>query len=403
MTEFIQRNTRRSRRARIAAPLVLALAGMGGCMENLPPVTNVVEPGSDCSIPESLIFDGGPGKDGIPALSDPVMARSGEAGADYLRGDDRVMGLVVNGQAVAIPHSIGWWHEIVNLEVGGRKLAVTYCPLTGSSLAFDRGSVDGAEFGVSGVLYLTNLIMYDRRNPESLWVQMEGVARCGAALGQRLDMVPLVEMTWDGWRDLHPDTQVPAHRPALGQHFANLRYPYGNYEEVNNAQLLFPVPSMDPRRPPKERVLGLRGQGGIALPFGLLDSQGPVTVAEFQWSGQPLVVFWDRDSEAAVAHVARVEGDQLSFAVQEGRVIDELTGSVWSTDGRAIEGPLAGTALEPFGEALVAFWFAWASFYPHTAIWAPAVGSSSLAPSIGASTPGEAALRGVSEDWVATP
>jgi len=373
---------------RLAAgvPAAALLALSSGCRADLPPVTNVVVEGSACSIPESQLFDGGPGKDGIPALTDPVMARAGEAGASYLNPDDRVMGIVLEGHAIAIPHSIGWWHEIVNLEVGGRKVAVTYCPLTGSSLAFDRDAVGGAEFGVSGLLYLTNLIMYDRREPESLWSQMEGLARCGAAVGQRLEMVPLVEMTWEGWRELHPDTRVPAHLPSQGQHFANLRYPYGNYEDLDNPQLLFPVPEMDLRRPPKERVLGLRGQGGMAIPFGVLDAQGPVGVAEVSWGGQPVIVFWDRDSEAALPFVARVEGEVLRFSVQDGMVIDAQTESRWSLDGRALDGPLTGRSLEPLTEAFVAFWFAWAAFNPHTAIWSPisgtSAGPSGLAPEV---------------------
>lgn len=145
---------------------------------------------SACSIPTSQIFNGGPGKDGIPALTDPPRVRAGLqadlAAISYLRGDDRIIGLDIGGEAVAVPLNLLWWHEIVNLRVGGRPLAVSHCPLTGSSMVFDREPLHGTEFGVSGLLYRTNLIMYDRVGEESLWPQMSRGARCGPRTGTGL-------------------------------------------------------------------------------------------------------------------------------------------------------------------------------------------------------------------------
>jgi hypothetical protein len=116
-----------------------------------------------CSIPQNLIFNGGPGKDGIPALTNPPMGRHGDPGIEYLDDQDRVVGFFLDGQATAIPLNIFWWHEIVNLTAGDGAVAVTHCPLTGSSIAFDRAAVGGAEFGVSGLLYKNNLVMYSWR------------------------------------------------------------------------------------------------------------------------------------------------------------------------------------------------------------------------------------------------
>jgi len=93
------------------------------------------------------------------------------------------VGVVVGDEAMAIPHNIFWHHEIVNLNTSGEQLTVSYCPLTGSSLAFDRGAVNGQEFGVSGLLYKNNLVMWNRTAEESLWVQMEGEAGCGPGRG----------------------------------------------------------------------------------------------------------------------------------------------------------------------------------------------------------------------------
>ena len=223
---------------------------------------------SFCSIDEAQIFSGG-GKDGIPALTDPVMAEAGTAGAAYLTDEERVIGVVIEGQSFAIPHRVLWFHEIMNLSVGDAQIAVTYCPLTGSSMAFDRSTIDGAELGVPGLLFQNNLMMYDRRTNDSLWPQMLRGARCGPSTGTQLQMVPVFETTWEGWTDRHPDTKVPAQDVENGQNFASYGYPYGNYEQLNNDGTLYPMQALDPRRPPKERVLGIPSPsssgGGIAF------------------------------------------------------------------------------------------------------------------------------------------
>ncbi len=320
-----------------------------------------------CSIPTSEIFDGGPGKDGIPALSDPPLVGAFDAGTEYLLDADRVIGLVVEGQALAIPHNIGWWHEIVNLSLGTRQLAVTYCPLTGSSLAFDRGVIGGAELGVSGLLFRNNLIMYDRSTSESLWPQMLRGARCGPREGTELPMVPVAEMTWSGWRSLHPDTRVVSGDLRSGRNYRV--YPYGDYERTSNARTLFPV-AIDGRRAPKERVLGIPdGEGGIAFPFGELGKEGIVAVAHRSVAGRPLVVFWDATRRAAVAHEPRIGDRALTFAVEDGEIVDAETDSRWRVDGYATAGPLRGSRLEPVPQAYVAFWFAWAAFQPAAEIW----------------------------------
>ena len=329
-------------------------------------------PASVCAIPEEQIFAGGPGRDGIPALTDPVMATAGTPGADYLAPDERVIGIVVEGEAFAIPHRVLWHHEIVNLNAGESRLAVTYCPLTGSSMAFDRSIIDGAELGVSGLLYLNNLIMYDRREDDSLWPQMARGARCGTSTGLELPMWPVAEMTWQGWTELHPETQVPAQNIAGGRNYAAYGYPYGSYEEESNPGTLFPMPSIDTRRPPKERVLGIptRGgseAGGIAFPFGELRELGAVGAVMATVGGRAVVVFWS--GAGALAFYPRAAHRGLNFMVRDGVIVDRQTGSRWTTEGRAEDGPLSGAELEPIAEAYVAFWFAWAAFQPRTQIW----------------------------------
>ncbi len=329
-------------------PSLLLLAAVLVACDTGPTASGGVGPGpSDpCDISALDIFDGGVAQDAILALTNPIMTAPGSRAASYIDPDDRVIGIALDGQAIAIPHSIGWFHEIVNLDVGDHQVAVTYCPLTGSSLVFDRASVGGAEFGVSGVLYQTNLVMYDRRERESFWPRMDRRARCGSATGTALEMIPAVEMTWGGWVELFPDTHVPADVPAQGQAFWDYSYPYGGYERLGNEEIWFPVLPLDRRRPLKERVLGISSGSGtmgplgsgsaLAFPFGALDAEGAVAAGE--------------------------------------AIVDEATGSDWSSSGKAVSGPLAGSRLEQVKTSYVAFWFAWAGFHPEGEIAAAGSG-----------------------------
>jgi hypothetical protein len=346
-------------------PLLLALLVLGGCdagnggnTEDDPRFST-----SDCTIPSSQLVSGCRGADCIPSIDGvaPGDDRLVDAGAaDELAGTNRVIGVLVGGRALAIPHNILWTHEIVNVdEWGGRSFAVTYCPLTGSSLAFDRRAIDGAEFGVSGLLFNNNLVMYDRQEDRSLWPQMNRKANCGPNVGTDLSMIPVVEMRWARWRHLHPDTKVVTD----GNGFVR-QYPYGDYEQPNTDPL-FDM-TVDDRRPPKERVLGLPSGGvdGVALPFGELEAGAPVRVVTVAAGGTEKTVFWNREAQSAMAFETA-----STFSVQDGRIVDNETGSVWSVDGRAVEGPRTGERLTPVNEAYVSFWFAWSFFQPGTTIW----------------------------------
>ncbi len=342
--------------------------GPGGQSINNTPLSEV-----ECSIPRSLIFDGGPGKDGIPALNNPRLVSPGDRGTEYLQGQDRVIGLVVEGQPVAVPLRIGWWHEIVNLDVGGSHVAVTHCPLTGSSLVFDRRGVHNNTFGVSGLLFMNNLIMYDRSTEESLWPQLSRGARCGASRGTNLAMVPAIEMTWAGWQSLYPGTRVISSETDIPRNYA--QYPYGDYERPDNPELLFPMPGgIDRRRPPKERVLVIPAgdSAGIAFPFGALQELGDLAAVNIAVGDQPIVVFWDGARGAAAAFAATSDGAKQTFRVENGQIVDNETGSSWRVDGLATSGPLSGTRLDPVAEAFVVYWFAWPAFYPASQLWTAA-------------------------------
>jgi len=318
---------------------------------------------NNCTIPTDRLQQGCPGADCIPSIDnvtpdDRRLVAAGEV--EGLTDTSRVIGVRLGDQTVAVPHSILWTHEVVNFDGwDGRSVAVTYCPLTGSSLGFDRGAINGAELGVSGLLFDNNLVMYDRRDEESLWPQMNRQANCGASVGTTLDMVPVVEMRWPEWAALHPDTKVLTD----GRGFSR-RYPYGDYEALNDPP--FNGMSFDERRPPKERVLGIPAgdDGGVAVPFRALDAEGAVRVVSVAAGGTQKTVFWDREAEAAAAFETTD-----NFSVQDGRIVDDATGSTWTVTGIAVDGPRQGERLAPVNEAYVAFWFAWAAFQPETTLW----------------------------------
>ena len=325
-----------------------------------------------CSIPDGLIYSGGVGRDGIPALSDPVLVQPSDPDAAYLRPHDRVIGIEADGEYIAIPHNILWWHEIVNFNTLEPALSVTYCPLTGSSIVFDRTSVGGVEFGVSGLIFNNNLLMYDRATDgeTSLWPQMMRGARCGPRDGQALQMYPATEMRWDGWVRLHPETRVISGETGFIRDYDV--YPYGSYEGVNDERTLYPNFAFDRRRPPKERVLGIPFDdgGGIAFPFGLLDAGGPRVVHEVA-DGEPVVVFWSSEAQAALAFWSSLDGQPLTFEVRDGRYVDVESGTKWGFDGLGLSGAMAGRRLPQIHEAYVAFWFAWATFTVDSELWRP--------------------------------
>ena len=346
---------------------------LSGCGEDpSAPGETDTDPLLFCSIDESLIASTGVSRGGIPSLQDPALVGPFDAGVEYLLPEDRVIGIEVDGQYVAIPHNILWWHEIVNFNTLGVPLAVTYCPLTGSSMVFDRSGVDGNTFGVSGLLFLNNLIMFNRTadgTTESLFPQMMRGARCGPLDGQTLTMYPSVEMTWSSWRSLHSDTRVVAEVSGSDRDYQ--LYPYGNYEDSDRTQ--FPQTDIDSRRSPKERVLGIPGVGGsgVAFPSGALAELGEAAVVHETVDGEPVVAFWNSTAQSAIAFQPMIDGQALTFEASPSGYVDTETGSSWTLDGRAFSGAFSGQELAMFPEAFVSFWFSWEAFHPSTTLWLP--------------------------------
>lgn len=346
-----------------SAALALALAGASS-----PALAQ------NCIVPSGQIVSGGPGKDGIPALSRPRLMSAAEGTVAWAE-DTLVLGVVIAGEARAYPHNILWWHEIVNDVVGGQPIALSYCPLTGSGMVYDpqvRGRA--SEFGVSGLLFDNNLVLYDRNQPETLWSQMRVEGICGAEAGRKPALLPVTQSTWAAWSALHPETTVL--HPDTGHRRTYTVYPYGTYDRLDDTSLLFPQSFVDPRRPLKELVFGFTHEGvSRAWAYGSLGERSAINDAV---AGRPVLVVFDRAAAMAVGFDRKLGEQTLEFDVVEGagfpfRLRDRQTGSLWDLDGRAVEGPLAVAAAQlPRLATYSAMWFAWASFHRGTELYEPA-------------------------------
>jgi hypothetical protein len=324
-----------------------------------PTVENSQSSEGDWLLPRDMIFDGGPGKDGIPALASPRFTTPEKA--TYLRDNDLVLGLVVGDDVRAYPHPILDWHEIVNDEVGGSPLAITYCPLTGSGIGWKRNfSGDVTTFGVSGLLYNSNLIPYDRLT-NSNWSQMRLQCVNGSLKGQLIETFPLIETTWKTWKGMYPQTSVLSSSTGYSRPYGT--YPYGNFK--SDPGLIFPVTHDDTRLHRKARVLGIIiGDQAKAYPVG----EFPDSIATIHDSlnNIPIVIVGSRELNLAVAFERRMEdATVLTFSPLQNRlplVLVDSEGTRWDAFGRAVDGPRKGMTLRPT-RSFIAYWFAWGAFH----------------------------------------
>ncbi|MCW8890900.1 MAG: DUF3179 domain-containing protein [Sedimenticola sp.] len=274
-------------------------------------------------IPLDEIHSGGPPKDGIPSIDKPVFLKAEKS--RQLAGD-RVLGLMWNGVAKAFPIDIMNWHEIVNDRFDDDPVVITYCPLCGSGVAFHaKVSGETLEFGVSGLLYNSDVLLYDRKT-ESLWSQLLSRAVTGEMSGTRLKILPLMVTTWEEWRQLYPDTVVLSRETG---HYRDYdRDPYAGYE--NSKGIYFPVSKKDPRYHPKEQVIGLEINGQFkAYPVAELSLKGGKFQDEF--AGKKLTIDYNPLSQSA-------------------RFFDKHGGEI---------------------AVIRTFWFAWYAFHPETAVFKP--------------------------------
>ncbi|MGH9013300.1 MAG: DUF3179 domain-containing protein [Acidimicrobiia bacterium] len=326
-------------------------------------------------IDPSEVISGGPPPDGIPPIDEPKFVRA--SSATFLEDDEPVLAIEVDGEARAYPIQIMTWHEIVNDTIAGRPVTVTYCPLCNSAIAYDRRLGDRVlDFGTSGLLYQSALVMYDRQT-ESLWSHFTGEAVIGALTGEEVGLIPMSTVSWSDWLDANPDGLVlsrdTGHNRSYGEN------PYPGYDDVDDQPFLFEGET-DGRLAAKERVVGIR-QGSDALAIRTTELFER-RVVEVEFDGSPVVVWLERGTASALdagtvdagrdvgatgVFESTVDGRRLTFEARKNGFRDVETGSTWDVLGNATDGPLAGSKLTPL-EHVDTFWFAWAAFLPETRI-----------------------------------
>lgn len=273
------------------------------------------------SIPLDEILDGGPGKDGIPSIDNPKF--TSVANATYLNDEDLGIGLTVNGESRFYPYRILVWHEIVNDTVAGQPVLVTYCPLCATGIVFDR-RVDGEiqEFGVSGKLWQSNLLMYNRaedEKEESLWSQVLGEAVVGVHTGKKLSIVRSDVVRWAQWKKAHPDTLALSNQTGAFRDYG--RDPYGDY--YTSESVSFGATFSDTRLHPKVLVHGVEINGAYKA---YADSALSGTVTD-TFSGKQIVI-------------TRTASGEITFTA-DGEPLPSIPG----------------------------FWFSWLAVHPETELY----------------------------------
>jgi len=202
------------------------------------------------------IRSGGPPKDGIPSIDNPKFVTVAEADK-WIQDNELVLAMIYKGVKRVYPLQILVWHEIVNDIIAKDPILITYCPLCGSGIAYER-KINGeeVEFGTSGKLYNSNLVMYDRKT-DSYWSQIEGLAIIGELTGLKLTPVSIDTVIWRDWKKAHPESKVLSQKTGFSRQYG--RDPYGSYYE--DSFLIFPVENEDKRVHPKTVVFGIEVNG----------------------------------------------------------------------------------------------------------------------------------------------
>jgi len=279
---------------------------------------------SDALIPVNEILRGGPPRDGIPSIDHPVFKTAGQ----YQEFDNstEVLGVYYNGVAKAYPINIMDRHEIVNDHFNVKPVVVTYCPLCGSGIAFEADAINGkpTEFGVSGLLYNSDVLLYDR-NTESLWSQIMAKAISGPMKGQELVPINTLRMTLRAWRNLHPETLILSNETGFSRNYQGKAY--GNYDQEDRTY--FPVSHNDNTFHKKEWVIGVEINGAFkAYPIKKL-SKNKSRELKDELGGTVLTLSWD------------AKGENVRIVSASG---EEIVG-------------------------LQMFWFAWVAFHPDTEVY----------------------------------
>lgn len=333
---------------------------------------------SQQAIPLSEFVDSGLGKDGFRSLDQPVFETNDQA-QRWLPDTDPVIAVSIADHVKAYPLRILLYHELVNDELAGQPIAITYCPLCNAAMVFSRAHDNQVlEFGISGKVYSSNMIMYDRQT-ESWWLQFTGKGVVGTYNNHQLDLLPSQIVSFAHFRQAFPNGKILSNKTGYNKKYG--LNPYLNYDSRQQPfGKFFPRPTSD-RLPPLARVLGVSINGkSVVYPLSALGNR---RLLQHEPGNTPLVIIAsDRVASAvdarqisqskktlAAAAYSRVVDDQrLDFLYQDERIIDAQTKSEWNLFGRAINGPYKGKQLAKMDRG-VYFAFVWLDFYPQSLIY----------------------------------
>ena len=347
----------------------ISCGGTDSAIETTPVIIegDIPDNGNDNSnqwlIPLSQVRDGGPGRDGIPSIDNPKFLSVNEA-PGLLRDEVRVIGIKIGNETRAYPHYIMDWHEIVNDDFGSLSVAVTYCPLTGSGIGWNR-IVNGKKtsFGVSGLLYNNNVIPFDR-STNSNWSQLELKCVNGDLIGQEPEVIKLVETNWFIWKSMYPDTKILSTDTGFSRSYEV--YPYGDYR-TNDDNLIFPLGRDDKRLPRKERVHAIVYEDGSKVYRFSTFGGGNIIKDTFKnkdillVGGKETIVSFELDSQTSFLEFEYIyNGTESYFKDNEG--------TEWNVFGEAISGPRNGRKLKPT-KSFIAYWFSIGAFFPDAEIF----------------------------------
>jgi hypothetical protein len=313
------------------------------------------------TINEDYIRDGCfAGKDCIPSIDSPRYSNIGGNNLGFLDDDDLVVGIWDGSNYIAYPHPILDWHEIIN-ENG---YSISYCPLTGSAIHIETSG----EFGVSGKLFNSNLIMYDRKT-DSYWPQMLLKSAAGERQNDHLNLLPLLETNWGSWKKLFPNTKILNTDTNHNRNYN--QYPYGEYRTCSSHScpdyIYFPVEVSDDRLPAKERVVTIvSDDNAIAIK---INSYNNPDVIHTTFNDNKYAVVVSGQDNIGIAFQTDKTLEIANWDIANGNIIltEQNSTNRWNILGYALDGNQTNEALS-IANSYIAYWFSVAAFYPDTEI-----------------------------------
>jgi len=318
------------------------------------------------TIPKGDIIYRGDENDFIPSIDNPSLIFASHA--DSMSDDDMIIGIQIDGDFRAYPVSILNYHEIVNDNFTARELMISYCPLTGTSAAWNRGNLNGfsSKFGLSKYNYNSNHILYDHIS-NSYWLPMVFGCVNGDYEGYEPDSYPLIETTWKNWKNMFPASRVITTNIKSG--FNYKINPYSAY--MNNDSIYFKTNPIDNRLPLKEKVHGIVvGDRAKVYPQNLFSDSTSLIMDNFQ--GLSVVVIGSKLNNFIISYERRLpDGPELNFIatnVAPNIVMEDTEGNKYDIFGWIIDGPKKGQSLLPT-KSMTGYWFSLASIYPDPIIY----------------------------------